>query len=62
MEQKVQLVPGNGRFQQYLENDVGSPWRGRPFWNWARKKRLVFLDDRDEADAMEQDELTQGLL
>lgn len=30
------------------------------FWDWARKKRLALTDDRYEAYAMEQDELTSS--
>ncbi|HEY9662659.1 MAG TPA: hypothetical protein V6C65_29745, partial [Allocoleopsis sp.] len=32
------------------------------FWDWARKKRLALSDDRYEAYALEQDNLTHGLL
>jgi GNAT superfamily N-acetyltransferase len=32
------------------------------FWDWARKKRLGLSDDRYEAYAIEQDDLTHGLL
>jgi hypothetical protein len=78
MEQKVQLLQGSGQLVEarlcgmaprHL-SDFNSIWKTMlqalgaedTFWDWARKKRLALSDDRYEAYAIEQDELTQGLL
>jgi GNAT superfamily N-acetyltransferase len=55
--------------QRHL-NDFNSIWKPMlealdgedAFWDWARKKRLALSDERYEAYALEQDDLTQGLL
>jgi GNAT superfamily N-acetyltransferase len=78
MEQKIQLLQGNGQLVEACLcdmtprhlSDFNNIWKSMlealkaedTFWDWARKKQLALSDDRYEAYAIEQDELTQGLL